>query len=401
MKRTISCIVALLYAYRMFIPIAVLIPAPALIIIIALLFILYPLIGQYQNKDYIALCAVLFFTEVIMRISQEVSLATSIYRYLILLPSGLLSLYVYKSKDNALLKCLFFAILIGIGITGCTTYLGCLKFPGISREMATGSVELYNDELFRLGNIGGFDTIYIFNLLLPFWITIIKDKMMSKVSRFLAAIVVVTSVMGIVQSEYTTALIFMLLSLILFFVPNNMSIKSFLGVAILALIFVLIMKESLPLVFGYIADNVESTDVKFRMYELSGLVIGEEMSGTDFGSRQDRFIAGIDAFTSSPLWGTFEVHGGHSFIAMTLGFWGLIGACFIYVMLKKMYTLFIKPFLNHGFNTCLFFICFMYISFLVLNPQIYLIAVLFLIPLIGNYIIHRHNMAQPNDKIGE
>jgi len=393
MNQKLFIFLTIVYTLRMYLPISMLIPSPFLIAIIILLLTVYiPAFDKVRNGSYWSLCFVLFVFQVLMRLDIGDSIIGTIYAFLILVPSGLVTFYLFKNEDDKLLNFVFYSIIISIGITGFTTYLGCLQFPGISREMATGRIEMYDKSLLTYRNIGGFDTIYIFTLMLPVWIAIVKDVLLSKKLRILAAIVLVTSIMGIVQSEYTTALIFMLLSFSLFFLPKEISINQFFAYMAIALLVILTFKQFLPSILSFIADNTSSSDVRIRMLALANAFSGQEIDTAETLSRIDKFKDSFEAFCSSPIWGTFEIHGGHSFVMVALGFGGLIGACLVIVMIKQLYNLFVLPLLNRGLNTCLYFICFMYLSYLILNPQPYLIAVLFLIPVSSLFIINQHEI---------
>jgi len=391
MSRRLFYFFTIVYAFRMFVPIATLLPSVILMVItIILIFTYKPYINRTTYSSYLFLFGVLSIFQIIMRLDIGDSILGLIYALFILVPSGLITHFFFENNDERLLDYVFYSIIIGIGITGFTTYLGCLQFPGVSREMATGKVIMYDASLLKYRNIGGFETIYIFTLMLPIWITIVKDKLFSWRLRILAAVVIVTSVMGVIQSEYTTALIFTLFSIAMFFLPNDISISRFILIAFFALIFIFLFKQLLPGILTLIADSTNSSNVMVRMQALSRALSGEGADAVESLARMDKFKNAFDAFISSPLFGTFQVYGGHSFFMVALGYLGLIGAVSFVVLIVKLYELFVLPLLNRGINTCLFFVCFMYLSYLILNPQPYLIAVLFLIPISCFYIVNFH-----------
>lgn len=348
------------------------------------------IIGQkFKNNQIFMLLISLFFLEAVMRTIN--SFANSFYALIIQIPCLFLSLYLLidrgKSSYN-LTKKLFYIFIISLGITGFTTYIGCLRFPNISRLMATGTLDPNLEQSIRYLNIGGFNTIYILVLMLPFWINIIKSRIFSRKTKIIALFVIIGSMMGIIQSEYTTALLFSLLSLITLFLPVNLSLKTFMRFLFLSMVFMFLIKAVLPSALEFLAENSESQSVQIRLYDLSNILSGHGADeDSDIVNRLDKLVNSFYHFSESPIFGHFKFFGGHSYVGGVLEFYGLFGLFMLSIMLYNMYRLFVSPLENRGINTALYTMCFVYLSFLILNPQAYLVVPFLLLPICGKFLI--------------
>lgn len=380
-------LICVLYVLRMFVPIFMLIPSPIVLIFSFLLLLAYK---QHLHISGIAtLVIALFFFEVVMRLGMG-SFFNNTYALLIQLPCILLAYYCFENEESVTLtRFLFFSIVVGLAITGYTTYQGCIMFPQISREMATGQLDPTVESATRYMNIGGFNTIYTLVLMMPIWVSIIKNKKCKNLVRMLALVVIVCSILGVVQSEYTTALLFTMLSLATIFLPRDLSFGQFLGYGLLAVIGLFLFRTLLPPVLEFIAENSDSSSVQERLFDLANIVAGK---GADENSdAEGRFMMVMDAFvhwSDSPVWGHFRIWGGHSYLGNVLEYFGLIGLLLLVSMVKQMYKMFVVPLKNNGFDTALYTTCFIYVSFLVLNPQAYLVIPFIMVPICGKYLIN-------------
>lgn len=347
-------------------------------------------IGQkIKNNKVFMLFISLFFLEVVMRTINN--FANSFYALMIQIPCLFLSLYLLIDRGRSsynLTKKLFYIFIISLGITGYTTYLGCLKFPNISRLMATGELDPSLEQSIRYLNIGGFNTIYTLVLMLPFWINLIKSRKFSWKTKIIVIFVIIGSMMGIIQSEYTTALLFSLLSLMTLFLPVNLSLKAFVRFLFLSIVFIFLIKAILPSALEFLAENNESQSVQIRLYDLSNILSGHGADeDSDIVNRLDKLVNSFYHFSESPIFGHFKFFGGHSYVGGVLEFYGLFGLFMLSIMLYNMYRLFVSPLENRGINTALYTMCFVYLSFLILNPQAYLVVPFLLLPICGKFLI--------------
>ena len=314
------------------------------------------------------------------------------YALIILFPCIWISNYILYHDDKRFTTHLFVLIVISLAITGYTTYRGCLMFPNISREMATGTIDPGVESSIRYMNVGGFNTIYIFVLMLPLMIAIAKNKLYNIKIRVLSGLCIISLMMGIIQSEYTTALLLALFALTTFFIPANISFKSYIRFGIIALVGLIIFRSLLPPMLEFIADVSDSVSVQDRLNDMAKIISGEQVSeDSDADVRLSKLTDSFDYWVQSPIWGNFEIWGGHSYLGNVVEYFGLIGFVFLLLMLKQFYRFFVSPFLGHGFNTALFAMCTIYISLLIFNPQAYLVVPMLMLPICGKYMMIKND----------
>lgn len=293
----------------------------------------------------------------------------------------LVSLYLIQNTSMQSKRNVLLLVLIGYAVTCVTTYLGCLSYPGAARQMATGMSEegdLFN--MYRQLNIGGFAFVYTLVLLLPIVLYVIRGRQKFWILFILFGI---AAVMAIIEMEYTTALLLMLINFLLFFLPryfNASDLKSKLWIFVVAGILVWLV---LPSILDAIIPYVSSETMSSRLLDLSASLKGDVVQSQDgdMESRSELYMVSIKGFLSSPIWGTFTKAGGHSFLLDTMSKYGLIGLGLLIVMYKRAYTLFIKPYKSQPYFGYVLFAFIMTLVLAVLNPKDNLLVLTFLIPL--------------------
>ena len=124
---------------------------------------------------------------------------------------------IVDSKDYRLAKHLVWLLIISFVINAITTYFGNLRFPNASRLLASASFAGENYITFQKYNIGGFDVIYSLALATP--LTAISFKLLPKMRKVFPVLIMILFISAIISSQYTTALICALASVLLFFIP--------------------------------------------------------------------------------------------------------------------------------------------------------------------------------------
>lgn len=287
--------------------------------------------------------------------------------------------YIVKNKPGRA-KALFNFILICYAVTAVTTYIGCTIYPQASRVMATLSTTDALYQLYTKSNIGGFSFIYELVLVLPLIIYMVKSK---KINRIIGIMFIGLIGLVIIQSEYTTALIMYVLSLLLFIIPRLNGKKIILTTAVMIL-FLLISASFLADVFDNLSETVESDIVSERFSYIADLLRGESASDvSDSGDRMELYAKSLSAFWNSGMlgsWNNAKV-GGHSFIFDTMGFYGIIGIIALVAVYAVMYKVFIGKYKDRNYYAYLLYVYILGILMAVINPKTNLYIFICLIPL--------------------
>ena len=145
--------IIVIYVLRMFMPFFEIIPSP--LVILMALFILFQIVtndrSNWVKSAMPQLCVIyliLIITDIAVRPLSE--LGNALYAHFILWVLPFIYLHILHNNDTRLAKTLLYAVIFSIAITAFTTYVGCLRFPGISRQMATGRTDIAISPLYHL-----------------------------------------------------------------------------------------------------------------------------------------------------------------------------------------------------------------------------------------------------------
>ena len=306
-----------------------------------------------------------------------------LYSYLQLFTISFAFIYIDKNDDSRFaVNTLKFAALFLV-ITAVTTIVGNSIYPGASRVLASSKndAQMYHPIL-RM-NVGGFDFTYMLVLIVPFLVYSVKNRTLPVIP---AVLVLLLSCGAIIYSEYTFAIIFMMIGLLSFFFPRRLWRKSILPIAVVIVIIYMLFRSFLPSALEAVAARIDSEVVTERLQDMSLTLQGKEVeNGSDLGSRIDLMKKSIDAFESDILFGSYHDVGGHSFILDALGRYGLLGLTGLVLMILTYYKVYMRPLKEEPYYGY-FFICIVIYSALVfLNPQPFYIAVSLIVPLLFKY----------------
>lgn len=309
--------------------------------------------------------------------------ATELYGLLQLMIYPLLSLYLIKSGDKKSLRRMAFIIILSLLLTSVTTIIGNNNFPHASRMIAaslsTDDSALY--AFYMSLNIGSFAFVYTLVLIIPYLIFLFRNKC---VNRLLVLPSFLIIVVAIFVSEFATAFLFLLITIILLFVfPKSLDKKHFTRMVILAIIVLITSDLFLSPFLNRLSKVVDNEVLSIRLQHLSDFSSNDdeyEMYG-DIEARSDLYLKSIDAFRKSPLWGGSRKVGGHSFVFDNMGRFGIIGILGMIIMFKSVYNCFVVPYKKRRwYGHCLFtFIIAILLS--VLNPKDNLIVLTFFMPI--------------------
>lgn len=380
--------VILIYVLRMFMPIFGIIPSP--LVILMALFILKQVLEK-DRKNWIRLAMphllviylMLFLTDIMVRPLSL--LGVSLYAHFILWVLPFIYLHIYHNNDTKLAETLLYGVIISMAITAFTTYLGCLRFPGISRHMATGELDI---ELPFYLNIGGFDTIYIFVLMIPILCYRIRYCKIKKLERVAILTTLVFVLMAVFQSEYTTAILFSIVALSSLFLRPKFNWKKMILLSVIIGVAVVLSVNLISSMLLSISENIESASVSGRLTGVALMLQGQEGSTADEADvqgRMDLLSEALQAFTSSPIYGVQRMVGGHSYVFGIMAYYGLLGILMLIIYFGKIRKLFAEYYENCHCSTVVILTELIYISFLILNPRLYLVVPFLFLPLFSYY----------------
>lgn len=235
----------------------------------------------------------------------------------------------------------FFAglIFIILAVTLITTILGCIQYPGAARYLATvedtqeAKVVLYDGK-----NIGGYTFVYFIVLLHPLAILAYKKK---KINGWIAALCSIAVFALVIYSEYTTALLLTLVTLVLYFFKKDFKANQLLLFAAVSMVIITAFSSLFSNFLMWLADVIGSDNIAMRLEALAGGRTGIEGSEDN---RIELYEQSLRTFLQNPLFGTFVSGGrgigGHSFILDFIAQFGLIGVVVLFYMYKTVYKYF-------------------------------------------------------------
>lgn len=318
------------------------------------------------------------------------SFVTFVYMILQRLLLPLIAVSIISKNDYRFAKACLVTFLICLLLTSITTYIGCTLYPGASRALAgslgaQGETEL--QAFYNSINIGGFEFVYTLVLLCPIMVFLIKDYKLRPYQRLLFIALLIWSLVVIIKTEYTTAVMVSFLSLMLFILKANKK-----NLIILLIILGLLVLFASKLFF-YLSTVFESESISHRLEDISRVIQGQSTTSssgyTDIDSRIDLYLLAWKAFLTSPIYGTGEAIGGHSFILNVLSRYGLIGLILFIFQFVQIYKYSIKAQEKSLAYNFVFFIFLMQIILSILNPLVIYSFFMVIIPLFCYVIRYR------------
>lgn len=291
-------------------------------------------------------------------------------------------------------KYLFWFVIACYVITSITTVIGNIRYPLASRILATGDV--FSVAFYTAKNIGGFTFVYELVLLIPLIIYMFKNSMINK---WLSAGLIVLLGYTIIKTEYTTAFLFFILSLLLFFIPNLTIKKIYVLLGVFVILFVVNVDYFADLL-RRLGQNLESEIFSTRFNELALMLEGEDIIDTgNAGSRAELYRRSFNAFVNSDFVGSWSNIGigGHSFILDTMGRYGVLGIIAIFVVYVTIYSLFVKPYKSEKFYPYLFYVYIMAMVLAFLNPKMYMFIFIVVFPTFAK-TMREKSIKQSEDK---
>lgn len=276
----------------------------------------------------------------------------------------------------------FFALFIAIvlSITLVTTIIGCIQYPGAARYLATvENTQEANAILYDWKNIGGYMFVYFIVLLHPLAILAFKKQ---KINGWMAALCSIAVLSLAIYSEYTTALLLTLITLLLYFFKRDFQAKQLFLFSIIAMAAVFLLSEVFSNFLMWLADIVGSETIAMRLEALADGRTGIENSEDN---RIELYERSFYTFLHNPLFGTFLNGGGgiggHSFILDFMAQFGLLGVAVLFFMYRTVYKFAFSPYKGmEGYG----FILWLFVQTIILstvNTGLWLSVLVFFIPI--------------------
>lgn len=343
-------------------------------------------LGVKSYIKYAAMFAIPIFDTLASVVSiGEDSFLMSAYGLIQIFSFALVGEYLKRKGSDKSTKYLYLVLLLIFAITTITTYLGNLVMPGASRNMATG---LKDDRdlmaVYTNLNIGGFAFVYTLVLIFPFLFYVLRFYADRLYKKILLIVVLVFAFLVIYTTEYSTAIIGMILCISVFFLPRRLTQRNMIFVTSFILVGGIVLSNILPSIFKFASNASESYNVSIRMNELGDMLNGTSTSG-DVQGRFTLWRQSWDNFIHHPLFGTGTLGGGHSFLLDTLSKYGLIGLMLVYFQYRATYRWFVKPYLKTDMCTLFMFVYMLNTVFSIVNTYFYYNIFLLFIPLFIAY----------------
>lgn len=236
-------------------------------------------------------------------------------------------------------------IAVFTGITCVTTIVGLNKYPSASRELASGTA-IYDTLRYSKVNIGGYEFIYALVPLIPVLFWMIQNT--KGFWKIVYLCVLGLDILCIYKSQYTIALVCVVVALIVVWMQNNRRAASIFTAALLVFLW-LNGLQVLGKLFYWASDVVASDYVSDRLLQVAQLVSGQTVHTETSRQRLEYYAQQWEAFLSSPIWGHnwFEFYrkyaSGHSLVLDILGGAGILGGSLLFILVKKIYGMVVNP----------------------------------------------------------
>ena len=320
------------------------------IIMLGILVVLYITIfacSKWGKKEVVFDNILVFLTMCIIFVAREFYKDGLIGLYSILLCFYpiFLSIFLINRNMFQFMKKLALSIMIMMLITGITSFIGLNIYPELARDLAAFS----SDNIIRIStmyNVGGYDFTYCVVISIPIFCLLAEKKLSPLAKRILEILFAVVSIMFVVKTQYTTALLLAIVSYGMIIIIRKFDLKRLCVIAVLGFLVLSGFKGEIENGLSYMAMNIESQSISQRLNELSKTLEGKSVTGEDITERGNAYGKSINAFVENPILGTWvtsdnlEKLGGHSTILDLMAGIGIIAFLFIiytfYHIEKKM-----------------------------------------------------------------
>lgn len=374
--------------------------------VIILLFIIACInLARYQNiVRFIMPLFSLYFLDIFFLQYYEINSVEGVMRLL----SGMMQILLYPllaayaiNKGSIKLAMWLLALFLFVEFTTyVTSVIAESTISGIIR-MNPGLLRVEDPMMYAMKtsmNVGNFDTVYGCATLVPIGILLIKWRsqlLPNKLHQLVAVVATAFMVYFVYASQFTTALVGVLLMTLTIAFPKYLSLRFFKNTIWIGLLAILLMWRALPPVLHSIADSIDS-EIMAERFE--GIAISLE-GGNDTGSldvelRQAAYEKPLQAMVSTYMLGTWsdDGNGGHSHLLDSLGKYGIIGIILLLVFYKSVLKLIYIPYKHEPWVYYYLYGVLGVTFFYLFNPSELFPQLLFCYPLSAfliNYKLHK------------
>lgn len=256
--------------------------------------------------------------------------------------------------------------LIGVfGVTSVSTMITLFSDPKASRILAKGGEEIGKADYY-LKNVGGYGYIYSIVFLVPLLVYLIKHTKLVK-EKFFYGIILLIQVMCVVLSQYTTALLLIIVE-IPFLLLKKIKLKHYLlfvGIVFFGLLLTSSMGEWIYALSTFLNNiNLEILGNRLKMLYLA--LSTNDTSG-DLAKRYNYYQDSLNAFSDNIFLGNiFSANkrelGMHSEVLDLLGALGLFGVGYFIILMRYVVIRYVKYFKSEYFKELfVFLLCMLFI----------------------------------------
>ena len=229
-----------------------------------------------------------------------------------------------------------------IMLTCVTTTIGCINNPNAARVLATTATSQDPTAIiYDWQNIGGYGFVYSTVLLYPFMILAFKMKKLH-----IAFVVVFTALIYymVIQASYTYALMLLMMSMLLFFIKRDITLKRFILLMVGFVLVVLLFRVAIAALFSWFGELIGNQSM---VDKVNAAFLGKDAVDNFDDDRGALYQLSVDLFLKHPLLGSLaggsKVTGGHSFILDSFALYGLLGGALLVLMYVGIYRTFFLP----------------------------------------------------------
>lgn len=272
----------------------------------------------------IIVCAVSILETISTLFSNSGTFVVTLYGFIQTIIWPLFGFYVVSNFSIKQQSVIAGSVILMIAITMITTYIGCLQYPSITRNLATpSSVETGLQEIASIQNIGGFSFVYTVSLMSPLVIFSLKKSNMFR--KIICIVLLLLLFKFILATGYTTAFFVVIASLFLLRMPDDNQRWFFFKLIVFAFFIVILFKFLLSDILLNFSQVVGNDEISIRLNEVAKLLSGEDLgTADDTVSRIELWEKSLTGFFQNIIFGTKSI-GGHSYIFDNMALYGILG----------------------------------------------------------------------------
>lgn len=295
------------------------------IVFLAVLFVVVLCsVGNYGKAENMVVFMALLYALLLLlgKSSEKVQALIALWQVLLECLPLALGCFLMRKKYDSITRVIVLLIFLTYIFTCFTTYAGLLKYPLASRQLATGRD--YGVSYTKL-NIGGFEFIYSLIVAHPAFVYFLRKRK----HALCAGAISILFASCIVASQYATALIGYVFSLVAYALPIQDGEKTrrrtwIWLVAVLVIVFAFASRILIAL-----SEMDVLASISDKLVDAAKLIRGEETSMTNTTSRMKLYGMSFNTFLKHPVLGGEimgeAAYGGHSWILDMMARWGAIG----------------------------------------------------------------------------